>query len=159
MTTAHSHNTIVIEPYGGAINAYPVNDSAFIHRDVLFDFFVDVFWVQDSDKPQAVDWLDNFMTLMQPWFNGHVYQNYPRRTLTDYRWMYWGDAFNSLLYVKKLYDPHDFFTFQQSIRAYTPSDGPGVRRDTSTPRFSGPQIVRSPHWRPTRRELTPRPRP
>lgn len=118
-TTPRGYNTVVIEPYGGAINEVPVNENAFVHRDVDMDFFVDVFWEKDSEKQEAIDWLDKYMGVMKPYFNGHVYQNYPRRELTDYRSMYFGSAFDKLLAIKNKYDPAPyFFEYEQSIKPY-----------------------------------------
>ncbi|MEM7258905.1 MAG: FAD-binding protein [Pseudomonadota bacterium] len=131
LTTPCRFNTVVLEPYGGAINSYPVDKSAFIHRDVDTNFFVDVFWFTDSDgqpdaaqREEAKQWLDKYMQYMQQFFNGHVYQNYPRATLTEYRSMYFGRAFEGLLKVKAKYDPHNFFEYQQSIKPYPEGTSP-----------------------------------
>ena len=110
------YNIAVIEPCGGAINASV--DNAFIHRKAMTDFFVDVFWDDDAEKWDQVKWLNDYMELMKPYFNGHSYQNYPRRGLDDFRWMYWGDAYDTLLWVKQKYDPDNFFRFEQSISPY-----------------------------------------
>ena len=118
-TTPNPANTAIIEPYGGAINAFPKSGSAFIHRDVAMDFFVDVFWVQDTDKQQAVDWLNGFWQLMRPYLNGHVYQNYPHRGLADFQSAYWGSAYTRLMQVKIKYDPTNVFQFEQSIQPGT----------------------------------------
>lgn len=118
-TTPNPANTAIIEPYGGAINAFPKSGSAFIHRDVAMDFFVDVFWVQDADKQQAVDWLNGFWQLMQPYLNGHVYQNYPHRGLANFQNAYWGSAYTRLMQVKIKYDPTNVFQFEQSIQPGT----------------------------------------
>jgi FAD/FMN-containing dehydrogenase len=125
-TAPNPNDTAIIEPYGGAINAYPKFDSAFIHRDVAMDFFVDVFWLKDTDKARELAWLDGFMTLMKPHFNGHVYQNYPHRGLEDFPRAYWGDAYGRLMQVKAKYDADNFFHFEQSIPV--PPD-PGVPID------------------------------
>ena len=118
-TTPIPFNTAVIEPYGGFINTVAANECAFVHRDVDMDFFVDVFWIDDKDRAAAEAWLDGFMTLMQPYFNGKVYQNYPRRTLTDYPLNYWGLAtYAELCKAKLKYDPGAFFDFQQAIGAW-----------------------------------------
>jgi FAD/FMN-containing dehydrogenase len=122
-TAPNPNDTAIIEPYGGAINSYPKLASAFIHRDVAMDFFVDVFWVKELDKARELAWLDGFMALMQPHLNGHVYQNYPHRALTNYREAYWGDAYQRLMEVKSKYDPDNFFRFEQSIDV-TRVDGP-----------------------------------
>jgi FAD/FMN-containing dehydrogenase len=115
-TTPNIYNTLVIEPYGGAINAVPVGASAFIHRKAAFDFFVDVFWdITTLGEIEAKNWLDGFMALMQPHFNGHSYQNYPRRGVAGFRDAYWGDAYPTLQQVKAKYDPGNVFKFDQSI--------------------------------------------
>ncbi|MEP6782114.1 MAG: FAD-binding oxidoreductase [Acidobacteriota bacterium] len=116
LTAPNPNNTAIIEPYGGAINAFPVSGSAFVHRKAAMDFFVDVFWVDDADRQQAVGWLNGFWKLMQPYLNGHVYQNYPNRGLADFENAYWGSAYPRLTQVKAKYDPQNVFQFQQSIR-------------------------------------------
>ncbi|MFZ2648858.1 MAG: FAD-binding protein, partial [Burkholderiaceae bacterium] len=118
-------NTVVLEPYGGRINAQPVYANAFVHRDVDMDFFVDTFWVDDADRPRAVQWLDGFMQLMAPYFNGEVYQNYPRRNTPNFRQAYWGGAFPALLACKLRYNDTALFDYEQSISPgpYEPADG------------------------------------
>jgi len=112
------YTTIVIEPYGGAINKVPIGDCAFIHRTPAMDFFVDVFWntaTAGRDKPVAQKYLNEFMKLMEPYFNGRQYQNYPRRGTVDYPKVYWDKAYPTLTKVKQKYDPNNAFFFQQSI--------------------------------------------
>lgn len=118
------YDMIVIEPYGGTINAYPRTGNAFIHRDVDMDFFVDTFWAEPLGRGPAVAWLDGFMDLMQPFFTGYVYQNYPRRTLPDYRKQYWSDAFPKLLQVKQRYNSTHLFDYEQSIAPYPDAGAP-----------------------------------
>ena len=115
-TTPNQINTAIIEPYGGAINAYPKLGSAFVHRDCDMDFFVDAYWVDDADKAAALRWLEGYMALLKPHCNGHVYQNYPWRELDDFAFAYWGEAYPKLQQVKATYDPENFFRFEQSIR-------------------------------------------
>lgn len=128
------YNIAVIEPCGGAINAYPVEDSAYIHRGSLMDFFVDVFWYAEQDQEPQVTWLNEYMRVMRDDFNGHSYQNYPRGTLTNFRWMYWGKAFDDLLWVKKKYDPKNFFCYDQSISEYPEGTRPPYH-ERPAPRF------------------------
>lgn len=116
------NDSAVIEPYGGVINTYPEAASAFVHRDVAMDFFVDAFWSHERDMPRAIEWLDGFSALMQPFVTGAVYQNYPQRGLANFAAAYWGDAYPRLMQVKAKYDPDNFFHFEQSI-ALAPLDG------------------------------------
>jgi hypothetical protein len=127
-------NFVVIEPYGGRIAEIPSSDSAFVHRSPHMDFIVDVFWQAESEKSAALAWLDGFMALMAPHFDGNVYQNYPRGTFTDYPLKYWGiDTYTELCSIKKKYDPGDFFTFPQAIGNwpdFKPSAGIGSAKLT-----------------------------
>jgi FAD/FMN-containing dehydrogenase len=133
--------TVGMEIYGGAINHYPAMGNAFVHRDVHMDFFVDSFWYEPGGDAPAHRWLNGFRQVMERFWNGHVYQNYPRRDDPDYRWQYWGEAFNSLLFVKQKYDPANFFTFPQAISPLPADDTPGIHRPTAPSFFSDPVIV------------------
>lgn len=114
-TAPDPNDVLIIEPYGGAIAQVPRLASAFVHRDVDMDLFVDVFWQDDADKPKAQAWLAGFMDIVAPYLNGHVYQNYPHAGLKDFARAYWGDALPRLQRVKAKYDPGNFFRFAQSI--------------------------------------------
>ena len=99
-TTPNPYNIMVLEPYGAAPTAYPREDSAFVHRDVDCNFFVDSFWDPtwpDCDEEVALQWLAGFFGVVEPYLNGEMYQNYPVRDLPDFREQYWGDAFERLL--------------------------------------------------------------
>ena len=112
-------------------------ESAFVHRDGFGEIYVDSFWNQSGGftrEREADAWLRGFMDLLRPFGDGRKYQNYPTRDQPDYRWAYWADAFNSLLFVKQKYDPGNFFSFEQSISPY-PYD-PAIRRSETPSRFS-----------------------
>jgi hypothetical protein len=127
----NQYTTIVIEPYGGAISAWPQRGNAFIHRDVDMDLFVDVFWLTAREEIAVRGYLDEFIAMMRRFMNGHAYQNYPRRHHPNYRWEYWGDAFNSLLAVKAKYDPDGVFHFEQGVSPVPADAPPEVVRDAT----------------------------
>ena len=137
--TPNPYNILAMEAYGGQINAFPPDKNAFIHRDVYMDIFVDSFWWDPNMKPAVIGWRDEFQLLLAPNFNGHRYQNYPERDARDYRWMYWEDAFPTLLFLKRKYDPTGFFRFEQDISPYP--EGDGVTRSTAPSRFSDMTIA------------------
>ena len=133
--------TVGMEIYGGAINTYPAMGNAFVHRDVYMDFFVDTFWYTQAQEGPARAWLKGFRELMETYWNGHSYQNYPRRDDPNYRWQFWAEAFNSLLFVKQKYDPTNFFTFPQAVSPIPPDAPRSVQRATAPSMFSDPVIV------------------
>ena len=116
--TAKNHWTMVYtEPYGGAINRYPVDASAFVHRNVDLNLVIDTVWIEEPDHVAAVEWLRGFREVLAPMVTGAVYQNYPDASLSDYRMAYWGNAtFERLLTIKRRYDPDNFFVYAQSIQ-------------------------------------------
>jgi hypothetical protein len=115
VSTPNPYSYFYMEFYGGAINAYPEFGSAFVHRTALYNAVLDVFWWTDAERGPAQKFLDGWIALMEPLYNGHVYQNYPRLSDTHYAYKYWGDAQAALKYVKQKYDPNVFFTFSQCI--------------------------------------------
>jgi hypothetical protein len=145
--TPNRYNIAYMEVYGAAINRYPVSGSAFIHRNVYMDFYIDSFWQPDGSKftteKEATQWLAEYIAVLEPYYNGHQYQNYPKRDSQNYRWAFWGEAFNSLLFVKHKYDPTNFFHFEQSISPYP--EGDDIKRATTPSLFTDPQIVYEPY--------------
>ena len=119
LTSPNIYDIVAIEAYGGAINAVPKYDTAFIHRDVYMDMFFDSFFDEKgtvTSRAKAKQWLDGYMEIMQAYFNGHIYQNYPVRDLPDFGTTYWDKkAFDQLSRIKTIYDPQNFFHFEQSI--------------------------------------------
>jgi FAD/FMN-containing dehydrogenase len=115
LKTPNRSSLFAIEPYGGAISRIHVGANAFIHRNVDMDVYFDVFWMSEEERILAVAFLDDFMKLMEPYFNTHSYQNYPRLKQSDYRRRYWGEWFDPLLAVKYKYDKRNFFRYPQSI--------------------------------------------
>jgi hypothetical protein len=76
---------------------------------------LDVFWWDEAGQGPAQQFLDGWIALMEPLYNGHVYQNYPRLGDPDYAFKYWGDAQAALWQVKQKYDPNNVFTFAQAV--------------------------------------------
>jgi hypothetical protein len=136
--TPNQWNIIGMETYGGAINAAPKGENAFIHRDVDMDLFIFAFLKPGKEKPDK-KWLDEMAGVIEPVWNGHVYQNYPVRDFPNFRWAYWGDAYPTLLAVKKKYDSENFFCFEQSISPYPA--GKDIQRSGARPRFKAKKIV------------------
>ena len=145
VTTPNPYSYFYMEFYGGAINAYPTWGSAFVHRDAVFNAVLDVFWWEEADRAASQAFLVGWMDLMEPLYNGHVYQNYPRLDDPNYAYKYWGDAQASLWDVKQKYDPGNVFTFAQAV-APVPVDGaldktPSLIPDSRRAALAQPVVV------------------
>jgi len=106
-------NIASFEGYGGAILDTKPGDTAFVHRDVYFNMFVDSFWLNPQMKQEAEDWLNNLYD--HSGLSDHYYQNYPYPEYKKPLEGYFGDNLERMKQVKKQYDPTNFFYFPQSI--------------------------------------------
>ena len=80
------------------------------------DIVIDGCWRNAEERVKVQAWIDGLYDLLRPYMNGHVYQNYPDRTLEDFAKAYWGDeTYRRLREVKTKYDPTNFFCYEQSI--------------------------------------------
>ena len=115
VTSPNTWSYFYMEFYGGAINAYPTQGNAFVHRSSAFNAVLDVFWFDEADRPAAENFLLGWMDCMAPMWNGEIYQNYPHLDQPDYGACYWADAQAGLYAVKLKYDPDHAFRFAQQV--------------------------------------------
>lgn len=117
ITTPSLYNIVSMEPYGGAINEVPGHATAFVHRDAYFDIFTDSFWMLDSEKAEAFEWLKNYYESpgTKELWSEYYYQNYPNSEYKDWQNGYFGNNYKKLQQVKKKWDPANKFNFPQSI--------------------------------------------
>lgn len=132
VTTPNPYSYFYMEFYGGAINQYPSWGSAFIHRDAVFNAVLDVFWWHNKDREASQNFLVGWLDLMEPLYNGHVYQNYPRLDDANYAYKYWGEAQAALWAVKQKYDPKNVFTFAQAVTPVS-ADGASIKTASTAP--------------------------
>ncbi len=104
-----------MEFYGGAINGQRPQLNAFVHRSSAYNAVMDVFWFNDEQKVGAERFLEGWIALMEPAWNGEIYQNYPRLGTPGYGAAYWGPAQVGLYAVKLKYDPTQLFRFDQQV--------------------------------------------
>jgi FAD/FMN-containing dehydrogenase len=117
-TVPNTYGMLDLEGYGGAINQYPVEQSAFIHRNAIMDFYCIVFFDKvTNDQEKNKLWIISLFEFVEQYSNGHSYQNYPNRDQAGFQWAYWGPYYYQLVTIKQKYDPNNFFHYQQSIAA------------------------------------------
>ncbi|WP_348945215.1 FAD-binding oxidoreductase [Chitinibacter sp. FCG-7] len=116
-TSPNLYNIVSMEPYGGAINAVRPEATAFVHRNAYFDIFVDSFWMEEKEKPAAFSWLHDYFEspAMQPLWSEFYYQNYPNSEYKNWQHGYFGINYPKLQQIKRQWDPHNFFQYEQSI--------------------------------------------
>ncbi len=114
---ANMHSTLTVAGWGGAIQAYPIEKSAFIHRNAPLNMYVTGFWTSAEEESKMQAYLARWRSFVAPFWNGGIYQDFADTDCPDYRSNYWGDAFAALVAVKRKYDPSGVFKFSQAIEA------------------------------------------
>lgn len=106
---------------GGAINDFPPEASAFVHRSSNWIALVGYYWESRDNDDEALIldghiWQNRFYRFLIKAFDGRgAYQNFPDPSLVDWRWAYYGQNLLWLKKVKNTYDPNRVFDFEQAV--------------------------------------------
>jgi FAD/FMN-containing dehydrogenase len=106
---------LILDSYGGQINKVPAGATAFAHRNMLFS--MQYYASPGSGSNLAA--LNRYYQSLRPYVSGFAYVNYIDPALPNWAHAYYGANYPRLVSIKKKYDPHNFFHFQQSIRLRT----------------------------------------
>jgi FAD/FMN-containing dehydrogenase len=109
---------ITFDAFGGAIGRLHSGDTAFFHRNVLFNAQYLAYWQHDSapeTEYRCLAWLRSFHHGMRPYANGGAYVNYTDPELGEWQHAYYGSNYEQLLRVKAKYDPNWIFRLPQGI--------------------------------------------
>jgi hypothetical protein len=103
---------------GGAIADKKPGETAYVHRNARFIPEVKSIW--DADKPgdalSNVEWAYEFFEAMRVAGNATgAYVNYIDPLLHDWANMYYGENYDRLKRIKDQIDPHNLYSFQQSV--------------------------------------------
>ena len=110
-------STLQIDVWGGAIRSYPRESSSFIHRDAACNIGLTAWWQRPSEEAMSKEFLSSWNALLLPFWNGHIYQNFPSLDAPAYPENYWGTALPALAAAKRKYDPDGLFDFPQVIQS------------------------------------------
>ena len=104
--------TLILDAYGGAINAVAPGATAFAHRDARFSVQILSYSPIAAARPRV----RRARALIAPFGNGEAYQNYADLDLHSPRRAYYGANAARLRTIKRLADPEDRFAPVQGIR-------------------------------------------
>jgi FAD/FMN-containing dehydrogenase len=106
--------------FGGAVRNAPPGGSAFPHRDALFYCEPGAGWNGSELTAAALGWVADFARALRPFVDG-AYVNVPNAAVADWEHEYYGSNVARLRQVKAAYDPHNVFSFEQSLPLPPPS--------------------------------------
>ncbi|MFT3970447.1 MAG: FAD-binding oxidoreductase [Micropruina sp.] len=109
---------VSFDAFGGAIADVAPDATAFPWRTALADVQYTATWPYAGAGQNPAPF-DNFVQAqrkaLQPWLGNSAYVNYADPKLNGFAEAYWGTNLARLSQVKKSYDPHDVFSFPQSV--------------------------------------------
>jgi len=112
LAAADGGASLILDAYGGAINAVPAEATAFVHRDARFSVQILSYSPIGSARPRV----RRAKALIAPLGNGEAYQNYADLDLRSPRRAYYGANLERLRTIKRLVDPDGRFAPEQGIR-------------------------------------------
>lgn len=111
-------NMGILFAIGGKVREVAPDATAYVHRNANYIFEMESAWAP-IDKPDVMRrqqaWLSDYFADMQRFMLPQSYVNFPSRDLPNWARAYYGDNLAQLMRVKKKYDPHNLFHFEQSI--------------------------------------------
>ncbi len=99
----------------GAVGARHATDSAYVHRNVLFNVRVFYDSLSIDGVVEGKNWTNRLMKATKFMDSGETYQNYPDIELKDYLSRYYGNNLKKLIQIKRKWDPFGYFNSIMSI--------------------------------------------
>lgn len=111
---------VLIDSLGGQVAKVGRSATAFAWRNAIASLQYTATWPQSSAgrDPAPMDgYVRGFRSAMTPYCGSAAYVNYQDAGISSYGTAYWGSNYKRLQQVKKAVDPHNAFTFAQSVKA------------------------------------------
>jgi hypothetical protein len=106
---------VLIDSLGGRINQTLPDETAFPHRYAKFHLQTMIYWIEPSEKDDALKWITSFYNSMLPHVSPYAYTNYCDSDLKDFANAYYSKNLPRLQHIKQKYDPQNLFRYSQSI--------------------------------------------
>lgn len=107
---------ILISTEGSRISAVGRTETAYVHRDALFNFYLNVEAIPQYGDPWGdLDWLYGLWEAGRSFDSGETYQNYPDLDLDDHFERNYAENFDRLVTCKAKWDPENYFNWTLSL--------------------------------------------
>ena len=111
------HTILGLQQLGNAANRVGQDETAFSHRDALYDFLTLSGWEDPSESEQNIQWTRAVSDAMQPSLHGGLYVNgLGEDAGPTVRNAYVSKTYDRLTALKNKYDPTNFFSLNPNIK-------------------------------------------
>lgn len=108
-------SSIRVYSLGGTVRDTEVNATAFFYRHADYIMAITSSWESKDEAPVHEEWVKTGFNYIYTITRGS-YVNFPYNQTPNYERAYYGKHLRRLRCVKKEYDPHNIFSFPQSIK-------------------------------------------
>ena len=116
-TVPSAATVIGFQQLGNAANRVAPSETAFSHRDALYDFLMLSGWDQPSEAERNIQWTRDFAGAIRPFLHGGIYVNsFTEESKQPIRDAYRPETYDRLVALKNKYDPHNFFRMNPNIK-------------------------------------------
>lgn len=106
---------VLLFSLGGASKDIPKDENAYFYRDAQFFVMYTVQWLNKKNDRARIKELDQLRQRLLAYNTEGNYIGNPDPDVDDYLTTYYGNHVHRLRCIKRKYDPHNIFNFQQSI--------------------------------------------
>ncbi len=110
-------SAVVVELYAGAASAVGEAETAFAQRQAEYDIGFMAQWTDPAEDSAQTDWARAAWDAMQPFSSGGFLLNFLSEESQDVVRAAFGGNYERLAELKRKYDPSNFFSLNQNIKA------------------------------------------
>jgi len=92
------------------------HDNAFGFRRTGFEYWIHTYWKKAGERKRSWEWVEQFYAAMKPLSTGAVYVNGLEDEGDDRVLSAYGSKYARLTWIKRKYDPDNFFRVNQNIK-------------------------------------------
>jgi hypothetical protein len=107
---------IAVEHYGGAAGRVGASDTAFPHRQMLWDIIIGAQWTNPAESSQHRAWARSMADALRPFSSGVYLVSALDQEAEEIINAAFGANLPRLAMIKQKYDPSNFFRVNQNIK-------------------------------------------
>jgi FAD/FMN-containing dehydrogenase len=108
-------SNVILQHLGGAVGDVAPGDTAYVHRDAIYDSIILSGWDNPAYNEQNIDWLKDSFTLMEPhtigFYSNHMVDSDEPKIKRAFR-----DNYDQLVKLKNKYDPDNLFHLNPNVK-------------------------------------------
>ncbi len=106
---------VAFSPWDGYLSTIPVDQTAFPHRNSKFGIQFMIYWNDEQQERQQLNWLNQIYLSIYNDSTKHSYINYIDRDVHNWMNVYYHTHQQRLIHIKYTYDKNNRFYFEKTI--------------------------------------------